>query len=229
MLKGDKVLERVFANGKELRLVRWDKHIAVEVGDRTLMSSHEHASEDELGRLVGERVANIAAPHTLIGGLGLGFTLRAALDVLPAKAKVTVAELLPELVRWNRGTYGKLTKRPLDDRRVKVVVDDVANVLQKNPNKYDAILLDVDNGPDALTLDTNARLYKRAGLLRARRALRDNGLLAVWSSFPSRTFTTWLRECGFTVELLRPEPTTAGGPRNYIWMATRPASRRKRR
>ncbi|MDX2092436.1 MAG: hypothetical protein SFX73_31525 [Kofleriaceae bacterium] len=220
MLKDDKVIERVeLPDGKELRLVRWQRHVAIEVGSRTLMSTHEHASEDALGRIVGEGVVGITVPRVLIGGLGLGFTLRAALDVLPKKAKVVVAELLPEVVRWSHDKYGKFARRPLDDPRVKLVVGDVAKVMQDNKGRFDAVLLDVDNGPDALMRAGNARLYTRAGLLRARRSLRPSGLLAVWSSFPSRTFTTWLRETGFTVEVVRPPPSTPGAPRAYIWLA----------
>ncbi len=222
-VKPDEVLERVtLPDGKEMVLTRWDEHIAISVGGRPLMSSHEHGSEDELGRLVAERLAGVAAPRVLIGGLGLGYTLRAALDELPRTASVVVAELVPAVVRWNKGVHGALAGRPLKDKRVRVVVEDVGIVIARR-TKYDAILLDVDNGPDALTHDANAKLYKRAGLVRARAALRANGLLAVWSAFPSRTFTMWLREVGFTVEQLRATPTTPGGPRYYIWIARRTA------
>ncbi len=218
-MNDDEVLERVtLPDGKVMVLTRWDKHIAISVDGRSLMSSHEHGSEDELGRVVADRLTGIAAPRVLIGGLGLGYTLRAALDRLPAAAKVVVAELVPAVVRWNRGVHGKLAGKPLADPRVRVIVDDVGRVIAKR-TKYDAILLDVDNGPDALTHDDNARLYKRAGLTRARSALRAGGLLAVWSAFPSRTFTIWLKEVGFTVEQLRATPTTPGGPRYYIWLA----------
>jgi spermidine synthase len=227
-VKPDEVLERVtLPDGKEMVLTRWDKHIAISVAGRPLMSSHEHGSEDELGRLVAERLAGVAEPRVLIGGLGLGYTLRAALDELPKTASVVVAELVPAVVRWNQGAHGKLAGRPLNDKRVRVVVDDVGKVIAKRP-KYDAILLDVDNGPDALTHDANAKLYKRAGLVRARTALRANGLLAVWSAFPSRTFTMWLREVGFTVEQLRAAPTTPGGPRYYIWVARKISPSRRR-
>lgn len=203
-----------------MALTRWDEHIAISVGGRSLMSSHEHGSEDELGRVVAERIAGLAAPRVLIGGLGLGYTLRAALDALPAKARVVVAELVPAVVRWNRGEHGALAGRPLADPRVRVIVGDVGKVIARRA-KYDAILLDVDNGPDALTHEDNARLYKRAGLARAHAALAHGGTLAVWSAFPSRTFTTWLREVGFEVEQRRATPTTPGGPRYYIWLATR--------
>ena len=219
-MKSDKILERVtMPDGEEMVLLRWDKHVAIEVGGKTLMSSHEHGSEDELGRLVGGQVSAVAKPRVLIGGLGLGFTLRAALDCLPATARVVVAELMPQVVRWNREIFGHYAKHPLKDPRVQVTVADVARVIERRA-RYDAILLDVDNGPDALTR-TNAGLYKRAGLTRARTALRKGGLLAVWSAFPSKTFTKWLTSVGFEVEVKRAAPTTPGGPRYYIWLAHR--------
>ena len=224
----DVVLERVtLPDGQEMVLSKWDEHIAISVGGRSLMSTHEHGSEDELGRIVAARLEGVAAPRVLIGGLGLGYTLRAALDALPAAARVVVAELVPAVVRWNRGEYGAFAGRPLSDPRVELVIDDVARVIARRP-LYDAILLDVDNGPDALTHADNARLYKRAGLVRAKSALRAGGVLAVWSAFASRTFTTWLEEVGFTVEKLRATPTTPGGPRYYIWVARR-ASRKPSR
>jgi spermidine synthase len=221
-VKSDEVLARVaLPDGKEMTLVRWDGHIGIEVGGRSLMTSHDHGSEDELGAVVGEAVRGIAKPRVLIGGLGLGFTLRAALDVLPKAARVEVAELVPEVVAWNRGDQGALANRPLKDKRVKVIVDDVGEVIKRTAIGYDAILLDVDNGPDALVHRSNAGLYKRAGLLRTRKALRPGGVLAVWSAFGSRTFTTWLKEVGFAVTLQRTQPTTPGGPRYYIWLARR--------
>ncbi|MBA3453262.1 MAG: hypothetical protein H0T42_09240 [Deltaproteobacteria bacterium] len=220
-MKADEVLARVtLPDGKEMTLVRWDRHIGIEVGGRPLMTSHDHGSEDELGATVGEAVRGIARPRVLIGGLGLGYTLRAALDLLPATARVDVAELVPEVVAWNRGAQGKLAKRPLDDKRVKVLIEDVSEVIKRSTG-YDAILLDVDNGPDALVHAGNAGLYKRAGLMRTRKALRPGGVLAVWSAFASRTFTIWLVEVGFTVTLQRTKPSTPGGPRYYIWLARR--------
>jgi spermidine synthase len=221
MAAADQVIERVtLADGRDLVLMRWDDHIAIEVGGRSLMSSHDHGSEDELGRVVADRMAGIAAPRVLIGGLGLGFTLRAALDDLPPAAEVVVAELLPAVVRWNRGEHGVRAGRPLDDRRVELVVDDVAAVIKRS-RELDAIVLDVDNGPDALTHKGNANLYKRAGLARTRDALRPGGTLAVWSTFASKTFTTWLETVGFEVELVRAASTLPRGPRYYIWLATR--------
>ena len=221
----DVVLERVkLADGKEMVLTRWDEHVAISVDGRPLMSTHEHGSEDELGRVVAERLAGVRAPRMLIGGLGLGYTLRAALDVLPRDAEVVVAELVPAVVRWNRGKHGAYSGHPLRDRRVELIVDDVAKVIGKR-RRYDAILLDVDNGPDALTHAANAKLYQQAGLVRAAAALRAGGVLAVWSAFPSKTFTRWLANAGFSVDQLRAAPTTPGGPRYYIWIATTPLRR----
>ncbi len=221
-MKPDEILERVtLPDGKEMVLTRWDTHLAIEVGGRSLMSSHDHGSEDTLGRVVAERLTGVPEPRVLIGGLGMGFTLRAALDALPAVAHVVVVELVPEVVRWNRETYGELAGHPLNDPRVEVVIDDVAAVIKRSTG-FDAIVLDVDNGPDALTHDGNAGLYKRAGLTRARSALRKGGVLAVWSTFSSKTFTTWLEDVGFTVKLTRAPSTLPGGPRYYIWLAQRP-------
>lgn len=216
-----RVLDRVAVpGGARLVLRRAGEVLAIEADGELLMSSADHASEDALGAAVGARLAAAGAPAVLIGGLGLGYTLRAALDRLPAAARVTVAELVPEVVRWNREVAADLAGRPLDDPRVTVVVGDVAAALASEA-AYDAILLDVDNGPDALTHAGNARLYTRAGLARARAALRPGGLLAVWSSFPSETFTAWLAGVGFEVRLERAPTARPRGRRYYIWMATR--------
>ena len=220
-MKPDEILERVsLPKGGTMVLKRWNNHIAIDVNGRSLMSSHEHASEDELGRLLAKKLAGIAAPKVLIGGLGLGYTLRAALDALPADAKVIVSELIPEVVRWQRGELGDLAGRPLDDPRVEVIVEDVGELI-KFGRDYDAILLDVDNGPDALVSPKNSQLYKRAGLGRARAALKKGGILAIWSAFPSRTFTIWVKSVGFDVSLTRADATEARGPRYWIWWAKR--------
>jgi spermidine synthase len=203
-------------------LVRRGKDVAIRVGERTLMSSDVHDSEDELGRIVAGAVVDVAKPRILIGGLGLGFTLRATLDGLPAAARVDVAELMPEVVAWNKAEHGAYAGRPLQDPRVRMYVEDVAAVIARGKSTYDAISLDVDNGPNAISHPTNERLYKRAGLDRARKALRPGGVLAVWSSFPSRLFTRSLEVVG-DVELVRTTPTFEGGPRYYIWLATRRA------
>ena len=203
-------------------LVRRGKDIAIRVGDRTLMSSDVHDSEDELGRIVAATVAAAPRPRILIGGLGLGFTLRATLDGVPATARIDVAELVPEVVQWNKAEHGDHAGRPLDDRRVTLHVEDVASVIARAKSTYDAISLDVDNGPSAITHPGNEKLYRRAGLVRTRRALRPGGVLSVWSSFPSRTFTKSLEVVG-TVKLVRTTPVFPGAPRYYIWLATKRA------
>lgn len=215
-----KTTNRITATGGEMVLVRRDKDVAIRIGDRTLMSSDVHDSEDELGRVVAAAVAKVAKPRILIGGLGLGFTLRATLDGLPAAARVDVAELMPEVVGWNKAEHGDYAGRPLEDRRVKLYVEDVAAVIARSKSAYDAISLDVDNGPNAITHPSNENLYRRAGLARMRRALRSGGVLAVWSSFPSRLFTKSLETVG-TVELVRTTPIFPGAPRYYIWLATK--------
>jgi spermidine synthase len=214
------ILARAEIPGSEMVLVRRGKHVAIRVGQRTLMSSDVHDSEDEFGRIIAAAVAGVAKPRILIGGLGLGFTLRTALDGLPRTARVDVAELVPEVVRWNKAEYGVYAGRPLNDRRVRLHVEDVADAITRGENTYDVISLDVDNGPNALTHPDNENLYRRAGLARVRKALRPGGVLAVWSSFPSRLFTKSLEVIG-SVELVRTTPTFPGGPRYYIWLASK--------
>lgn len=220
------VIERVATPGGELVLSRRDGEYSIRVGGVELMNSRDHGSEDELGR---RAVAHLTAarPRVLIGGLGMGFTLRAALDALPAGAKVEVVELVPAIVRWNRGELAPLAGAPLSDPRVTVIEADVARVIRDATAPYDAIVLDVDNGPDAV-FEGNAALYKRRGLAAAHAALAPGGWLAVWSSFKSSTFTTWLKEAGFAVELVALRHPTRGGPTHFVWLAQRPASPRSR-
>jgi spermidine synthase len=208
------VVERAAVPGGELVLSRRADEWAIRVRGAELMSSRNHGSEDELGRMTCARIARgTAAPRVLVGGLGFGFTLRAALDALPAAARVDVVEIVPAIVRWNRTLVGELARHPLADARVTVIEADVAGVIRDARAAYDAILLDVDNGPDGV-YDGNAGLYKRAGLAAAHAALASGGVYAVWSSFESPTFTTWLRGAGFTVDL---QGVRAAGARHYIW------------
>ena len=207
--------------GSEMVLEREGAEVCIRVGSRTLMSSDAHDSEDELGRLIAQAVSAVATPRVLIGGLGLGFTLRAALDGLPPDARVDVAELVPAVVRWNREECGLYAGRPLDDERVTLFIEDVAAVLARSRNTYDAIALDVDNGPSAVTHPRNEQLYERAGLARAHGALRPGGVLAVWSAFRSEAFTRALESLGGTVELV--EMTVGvGSPEHFVWLATKP-------
>jgi len=197
-------------------LAQRGNEISIRVAGVELMNSRDHGSEDELGRQTAARIT-AKAPRVLIGGLGFGFTLRAALDALPADAHVDVVELVPAIVRWNRTILSHLAGNPLADPRVTVIEDDVLNVIKK-ASGYDAIVLDVDNGPDPI-YEGNAALYKRHGLSAARAALAPGGWLAVWSSFSSKTFTTWLRDVGFSSELVTMKSKFKGGPTHYVWFA----------
>jgi spermidine synthase len=211
------VVDRTLVPGGELVLSRRKDEWSIRVRGVELMNSRNHQSEDELGRMTCARVATLPAARLLVGGLGFGFTLRAALDALPAAARVEVVEIVPALVRWNRELLGELAGHPLADPRVTVTEADVAEVIRGATAAYDAILLDVDNGPDGV-YEGNAGLYKRTGLEAAHAALAPGGVLAVWSAFNSATFTTWLRNAGFTVDLQTIRPF---GARHYIWFATK--------
>jgi spermidine synthase len=207
--------------GEQLVLTQRGPQFSIRVAGVELMSSVNHGSEDELGRMSCERLKT-SAPKILIGGLGMGFTLRAALDVLPTTAHVDIVELVPSVVHWNREVYGQLANHPLNDSRVTLIEDDVAQVIERGRN-YDAIVLDVDNGPDGVYRD-NRGLYQRRGLEAMYTALVPGGLLTVWSCFESPTFTRWLREVGFTVELRNIKAKYKGGPRHCIWFAIKPSS-----
>ncbi len=162
--------------GKELRLYQHDKDFFILAENEDLMSSRMHESEDQLARITTERITHRKQPTVLIGGLGMGFTLRAALDGLPESAKVVVAELVPAVVNWNRGLLAHLAGNPLADKRVEIQEIDVAKILRKTKNHYDAILLDVDNGPSGLSRKSNDWFYGMSGLYAARGALKSGGL-----------------------------------------------------
>lgn len=206
-----------------LRLMQRGKEFTIKLGQNELMSSRLYGSEEALATLTCFRLKDTKAPKLLIGGYGMGFTLRAALKVLEPKAKVTVVELLPAIVAWARGPMAELTGDSLDDPRVSIVEGDVVKAITSARNAYDAILLDVDNGPEGLTRKSNDALYDLSGLHASLDALRPGGVLAVWSSFPHPKFTTLLRKAGFTTEEI---PIRAAGPRggarHVIWLATRP-------
>jgi spermidine synthase len=162
-----------------------------------------------------------AAPHLLIGGYGMGFTLRAALARLGPSGRATVAELVPEIVEWARGPMAEVAQGCLEDSRVTVEIRDVAAVIGRTTAGFDAILLDVDNGPDGLCRAANDRLYSREGLAAARRALRPGGVLAVWSAAPDKVFARRIADAGFVVEEATVAARSNGkGPRHVIWFAT---------
>ena len=208
--------------GGELRLMRRGTELSIMAGGVELMNSRLSGSEEALASLALERIADRAAPHLLIGGLGMGFTLRAALQHAPAGARITVAELVPEVVAWARDPMAELFGTSLSDPRVAVREADVAEVIEAGRAAYDAILLDVDNGPEGLTRRANDRLYEAGGLAAAARALRPGGVLAVWSSGPNPAFTRRLGMAGYAVQEL-PVRARGGrrGARHTIWIATR--------
>lgn len=217
----------VTPDGRELVLYRRGDTYLIEIDAYELMTSRAHGSEEELARRALAALDG-RPPRVLVGGLGMGFTLRAALDVLAARpaagqrgAAVVVAEVFPAVVEWNRRWLGELAGRPLDDPRAKVEVADVAELLTGRP-PWDVILLDVDNGAEALTLDRNRNLYSRAGVERLHRALAPGGVLAVWSTAEDEPFADRLRRGGFTVATHR-VPARAGGKggRHVVFVARR--------
>jgi spermidine synthase len=209
--------------GEELELVRHGRDHIVMLGRNELMSTRMQFSEEQLAELTLARL-NRPAPRLLIGGYGLGFTLRAALRLSGERASIVVAEIVPEILDWARGPMAELTGDSLADARVRIELCDVAALIDDAVDgtrpRFDAILLDVDNGPDGIVRDGNERLYTRTGLARARDALTQGGLLAVWSAAPDPKFTRRLSDAGFAVEerSVRARPNNKG-PRHTIWFA----------
>ncbi len=208
--------------GEPLRLFRRGADHMIVLDRNELMNSRMSGSEEALAVMALERLAGVKAPRVLIGGYGMGFTLRAALARVDARAELVVAELVPEIIDWARGPMAELAAGCLDDARVRVVLDDVAAVIARERGAYDAILLDVDNGPDGLTRDANDRLYSPRGLEAARAALRSGGVLAVWSAAPDARFARAFGEAGFVVDEVGVRARGNGkGPRHVIWFGRR--------
>ncbi|MGG7579141.1 spermidine synthase [Rhizobium sp. Nf11,1] len=207
----------------ELRLKRRGSEFSIMLGANELMNSRLSGSEEALATLSWERIKAHPKPKILIGGLGMGFTLRAALAVLPQDAGVIVAELVPAVVAWARGPMAEVFKGCLDDPRVHVHQGDVGEAIHAGKAAYDAILLDVDNGPDGLTRKSNDRLYDFAGLRATRDALRPGGVLAVWSSGPDPDFTRRLKDSGLSVDVVNTRANRKRGARHVIWLAAKPA------
>ncbi|MFS8146252.1 spermidine synthase [Rhizobium sp. BR 249] len=207
----------------ELRLKQRGSEFSIMLGANELMNSRLSGSEEALATLSWERIKAHPKPRVLIGGLGMGFTLRAALAVLPEDAGVTVAELVPAVVAWARGPMAEVFKGCLDDPRVGIHQGDVGEAIRAGKAAYDAILLDVDNGPDGLTRKSNDRLYDFNGLRAARDALRPGGVLAVWSSGPDPDFTRRLRDSGFSVDVVNTRANRKRGARHVIWLAVKSA------
>lgn len=212
----------IVPGGEPLRLFRRGRDFMIVLDRNELMNSRMSGSEEALAVLACERLRDRAAPRLLVGGYGMGFTLRAALAVLPGTASVTVAELVPEIIAWARGPMAALTGGCLEDPRVRVAEGDVAALIEDAHGGYDAILLDVDNGPDGLTRPENDRLYAAAGLARANAALTPGGILAVWSAGADPAFTRRLEASGFSVEVVAVRARANGkGAHHTIWLARR--------
>jgi spermidine synthase len=208
--------------GEALRLFRRGADYMIVLDRNELMNSRMSGSEAALAQMSVARLEGRRAPRLLIGGYGMGFTLRAALAALGGQASVVVAELVPAIIRWARGPMAELTAGCLDDPRVRLIEGDVGAEIRAGRAAYDAILLDVDNGPDGLTRAGNDALYSAAGLAAARAALKPGGLLAIWSAAPDKAFARRLGGAGFAVEEVAVRARANGkGPRHVIWFATR--------
>jgi spermidine synthase len=213
---------QVPGKGSELRLYRRGDEFSIKIaGGSELMNSRVHGSEEALAEYTCARLTNRLNPRLLIGGLGMGFTLAAALRHVSDQAQVMVAELVPAVVAWNRGPLGDAAGCPLQDPRVTVREGDVARILMAGQHAFDAILLDVDNGPEGLTRKENDWLYSVDGLSAAYAALRPKGVLAVWSAGPDHVFLQRLRKVGFDTEEVRVRAHGSKGARHIIWFARR--------
>lgn len=207
--------------GDKLRLYQRGDEFAIKAGYADLMNSRVHGSEDALAEHTCDRLEDCSNAHLLIGGLGMGFTLSAALRQIGEQGQVVVAELVPAVVTWNRGPLGERSGYPLEDPRVSVHVGDVARLIMGEQQAYDAIMLDVDNGPEGLTRKENDWLYSISGLNAAYTALRPQGVLAVWSAGPDKNFVQRLRKVGFEVKETRVHAHGKKGARHIIWFAKR--------
>jgi len=208
--------------GTRLRLLQRNDEFAIKIAGTTgeLMNSRVHGSEDALATLACERIADLPAPRILIGGLGMGFTLAAALAALGKDARVTVAELVPEVEDWNRGPLGAAAGNPLNDPRASIHIGDVAELLKSSDGEWDAILLDVDNGPERMTRRENNWIYSPAGIAAAQSALSPEGILAYWSAGQEHAFTERLRAAGSAVEAVTVRGLRPGkGAYHLIWLA----------
>lgn len=208
--------------GPPLRLFRRGGDFMILLERNELMSTRQHGSEVALGTMACDRFAGQTAPHLLIGGYGMGYTLRAVLGQLGSQARVAVVELVPGIIAWARGPMAAVTDGCLDDPRLTLTMGDVAATIGQATSLFDAILLDVDNGPDGLTRAANDSIYSPHGLANARTALRPGGILAIWSAAPDNKFARLLERTGFTVETVKVRARETGkGATHVIWFATK--------
>ncbi len=211
-------------DGTLLALTRRDTELVIMAGGKILMSSRMHGSEEAMAEMALKRLPSLSGVCVLIGGLGLGYTLRATLDLLPDDATVVVSELIPAIVEWHRGPLAALAEKPTADPRVTIEIKDVVVTLRSSPGRFDAILLDIDNGPEAFTESSNASLYNDRGIASIRTALKPGGVLAVWSAWEDRRFEQRLKYAGFKVEVERVRARLKkGGPRHTIFLGRAPS------
>lgn len=206
-------------DGDDLILRRRGEEFSLQLANFELMNSRQHDSEEQLANLGLDARGALAGAHVLVGGLGMGYTLRAALDRLPADARVTVSELVPEVVAWNHDHMGHLAGEPLQDPRVSIAIGDVADLLRKSQKTFDVVVIDIDNGPESDTHQDNNWLYSPAGLTATKAALVPGGVLTVWATYPSEEFTKRLRRAGFAVEVKHVRSRGKKGNRHVIWVA----------
>jgi len=207
-------------DGGEMVLYQHGHDFSITINGQDLMHSRQHESELELARLGCAHLAGRKAPRILIGGLGMGYTLRQALDMLSPQAQVVVGELMGAVIDWNQAFFGELNGQPLGDARVDLQTGDIVELISRTTSRFDAILLDIDNGPDAMTDSGNRRLYGREGLQACRRALREQGCLAVWSAEPSKKFERLIMSCSFHVRRYRVLAYKGSkAPSRFVWVA----------
>jgi spermidine synthase len=208
-------------SGSEMVLYQHDRDFSITVNGQDLMHSRQHASEQALARLGCAHLVDRKTPRILVGGMGMGYTLRQALDMLGPQAQVVVGELSADVVEWNRRFLGVLNGRPLEDPRLKIETGDIVELISGSVDKFDAILLDIDNGPSALTDPRNNRLYGNEGLEACRRALRDQGCLALWSAVASKEFEKLMRRNSFHVRRFMVPAQKGRKSRScFVWVAS---------
>ena len=210
-------------NEGEVILLKRGTEFSIRTAGTELMNSRLHASEDALAELTCRRIKRKSGLRILVGGLGMGYTLAAVLELSKPDTRITVSELIPAVVRWNRDYLGHLAGMPLDDPRVFLKKEDVAKTIRRKKSTWDAILLDVDNGPEGLTRKANDNLYGRSGLKISFSALRSGGILSVWSSGTDEAFTRHLKQSGFQTERVTVRAHKSGkGGKHTIWLARKP-------
>jgi len=216
-----KIASTLTSDGNELALYRHDRDFSIKINGQDLMQSRRHESELELAMLGCAHLVYHEAPCILVGGLGMGYTLRQVLDMLGPHARVVVSELMDMVVRWNQDFLGELNGHPLRDKRVELITGDILELISSSTGRFDAILLDIDNGPEALTDSGNNRLYSIGGIKACRRALREDGCLAVWSAGPSNEFEKILMRCSFNVRRFPVQSHKGSKSRScLVWVAS---------